>query len=111
MGIAYNTSGILPNRTPFAWGENTYGQIGNGETADQSSPVIVMGNHTFTSISAGDLHSGGLKSDGSAWCWGYNGYGGLGDNTRSQRSSPVAVVGGHVFTEINLGYYNYSLAL
>ena len=40
-------------------------------------------------ISAGNLHTVALKSDGTLWAWGYNGYGQLGDGTTAPRSVPT----------------------
>lgn len=69
--------------TARGWGRNDNGQVGNGTTTDQCSPVTVvdsMGNAVtgFTSVSGGGLHSLGLKSDGTVWSWGNNVFGQLG---------------------------------
>ena len=89
----------------WAWGSGTYYQIGDNAQAHRTSPVAVVGNHSFIQVGVGHRHSGGLKADGSIWAWGYNDYGQLGLNNRSHRSSPTAIVGSHSFVELRFGLY------
>ena len=70
--IALDVSGA-----PYAWGFNTYGQLGT---------------RYWSAIGAGDLQSALLDNDGKLWTWGNNLYGNLGDGTTTTRSSPVTVV-------------------
>jgi alpha-tubulin suppressor-like RCC1 family protein len=97
--------------TAWAWGHNTYGQLGDNTTASKSSPVSVLGGNSYTQIAAGYYYSLAIRgSDGSAWAWGDNNYGQLGDNTTASKSSPVSVLGGNSYIQIAAGYY-YSLAI
>jgi RHS repeat-associated protein len=79
--------------TVWAWGRNTYGQLGDGTTADRTTPVQVSGLTDLVGVAAGDAHSLALKFDGSVWAWGRNPEGRLGDGTTTQRSTPVRVLG------------------
>ncbi len=81
--------------TVWAWGNNTYGQLGNGTTTSSSMPVQVVGLNGVTSIaaSAGSDHSVAVKSDGTVWAWGNNTFGQLGNGTRISSTVPVQVVG------------------
>jgi alpha-tubulin suppressor-like RCC1 family protein len=57
--------------------------------------VAVVGGKKFTQLKAGDGHTCGRESSGSAWCWGANGSGQLGNGTTSAGSAfPVSVNGG-----------------
>jgi len=79
----------------YAWGLNTYGQLGNNSTISRSSPVSVVGGFTdWCQVSVGRLHNLGVRSNGTVWAWGFNAQGHLGDNCTFSRSSPVSVVGG-----------------
>ncbi len=81
----------------WAWGYNSYGQIGDNSNSltDRSSPVSVVGGFTdWCQASAGRHHSVAVRSLGSSWAWGRNQFGQLGDNTTTNQSSPVSVVGG-----------------
>ncbi|NIL44250.1 cell wall anchor protein, partial [Salinispora arenicola] len=79
--------------TVLAWGRNFFGQLGDGTTADSSTPVAVSlpSGITVTAITAGDDHSLGLTSAGTVLAWGRNFFGQLGDGTTADSSTPVAV--------------------
>jgi len=89
----------------WAWGTGTNGQLGQNTSAvNRSSPVSVIGNHSFIQLSAGNAHSIGLKSDGTAWAWGAGTTGELGEGSVTvDRSSPISVVGAHSFIQIWAG--------
>jgi alpha-tubulin suppressor-like RCC1 family protein len=92
---AGHSLGVRQNGTAWAWGCNTNGRLGNGFTGEQSSPVSVVGGFTdWCQVSAGCLHSLGVRQNGTAWAWGDGLSGRLGDNTTTNRCSPVSVVGG-----------------
>jgi len=82
---------------PVAWGYNTSGELGNGNTTDSSVPISVtlastpLANRSLLALTAGYQHSLALCSDGTMASWGYNLYGQLGNNTTTNGSLPVAV--------------------
>ena len=109
MPFATHALVLKNNGEAWGWGSNSdtgnpNGQIGDNSTTDRSSPVSVVGNHSFSLISGGHIHSLALKSVGTAWGWGDNAPNGqIGDNTTTNRSSPVAVVGNHKFVDVAAG--------
>jgi alpha-tubulin suppressor-like RCC1 family protein len=83
----------LTNGTLWCWGYNASGEVGNGSTTNQVSPVQIGGD-TWKSVEAGTYHTCGIRSDDSLWCWGYNASGQVGDGTGLDRWSPVSVAAG-----------------
>ena len=96
--------------TVWAWGDNFYGQLGDGTTEQRHSPVQVSDLDGVAAIVAGGAHSLALKSGGTVWAWGDNWNGALGDGTTDERRSPVQVSNLTAVTTIAAGGY-HSLAL
>jgi alpha-tubulin suppressor-like RCC1 family protein len=77
----------------YSFGQNTFGQMGDGTLISKSSPVLVIGSHNFKSFSMGDAHTIAIDQSGAAWAWGWNNNGQLGVGNTSTQSSPVLVLG------------------
>jgi alpha-tubulin suppressor-like RCC1 family protein len=81
----------------WCWGTNQLGEVGDGGSTvfatnhDYPTPTKVVGGHTFSSLSVGQVIACGITTGGETWCWGGNFYGGLGDGTTVNRSTPVRV--------------------
>lgn len=81
------------------WGDNYYGQLGDGTMTNRTTPVNVSGlGSGVSAIAAGGSQASGshtcaLSSDGGVKCWGRNTYGQLGDGTTTDRTAPVNVSG------------------
>jgi len=93
---------------------NKYGRLGDGTTSDKSIPTAVAGGGSWMQISAGRLHTCGIKVDGSAWCWGSNQNGALGDgrgddyeslDSTTYSTTPQLVSGGLSWLQIDAGPY------
>jgi alpha-tubulin suppressor-like RCC1 family protein len=81
-----DTYTIRSDGTLWAWGSNTYGQIGDGTTSTRSTPVQVGSGTTWTAVAAGSYNVLALQSDGSLWAWGRNNHGQLGINSTTTAS-------------------------
>ncbi len=102
----------------WAWGSNSYGQLGlpAGAPAQSLTPVEITAPPNLVRIRACHFHNVALDAAATVWAWGANFYGQLGDGTTVDRPSPgpvllapaqsvtcgashnAAVVGGQVYT-------------
>ena len=95
-GVSFSLA-LTADGKVYAWGDNYYGQLGNGTNTRSSIPVEVgassrMANKKIVAIAAGGFHSLALASDGSLFAWGDNEYGQLGANSSAfSVNSPVLV--------------------
>jgi alpha-tubulin suppressor-like RCC1 family protein len=77
----------------WAWGNNKYGQLGDGSTADRSRPDRVLGLDNVRAIAAGWYHNLALRTDGTVWAWGFNGTYQLGSGAETFQASAARVEG------------------
>jgi alpha-tubulin suppressor-like RCC1 family protein len=93
VGVSPATATVAAGPSAVAWGNNTFGQLGNGTTNQSPTPVLVSGLSGATAIASGGYHSLALRSDGTVWAWGANGHGQLGNGTTINSSTPVQANG------------------
>jgi alpha-tubulin suppressor-like RCC1 family protein len=79
------------NGTVWAWGDNSFGQLGTGSTVPMYRPTPVRLRGRVTSITAGANAAYALAPDGTIWSWGYGGYGQLGNGSTQSSSRPVTI--------------------
>ena len=63
----------------YCWGENSYGQLGDGSTRSSSIPIPIRSERRFDSVSIGISGACGLTVNGEVLCWGRNDLGLIGD--------------------------------
>lgn len=89
-----STLALRSDGTVWAWGENGYGELGNGSTTYSIYAVQVHNLSNITAIAAGGYFGMALKNDGTFYTWGQNNYGQLGiDPQTSYRSEPAPLSG------------------
>jgi alpha-tubulin suppressor-like RCC1 family protein len=88
-----HTCAITTTGLAYCWGMGTSGRLGNGMTAQKTSPTLVtMPSETaFAAVSVGYAHSCAISTAGVAYCWGGGNQGQLGDGTTTDRTSPTLV--------------------
>ena len=114
-GNRYYALALRENGTVWAWGDNSYGQLGigvKGNPTDSSktsclTPMqVVTGEQDSSStylediiqISAGPTFAMALDKKGNVYTWGLNNVGQLGNNTNTNSNAPVRVSGGLAYT-------------
>ena len=96
----FHTLALKSDGTVWSWGDESYGELGQGFNSQSQFPVQVCevystGCDTPLSnvihIAAGSYHSFAVKSDGTVWAWGDNISWELGIGTTSSIGTPTQV--------------------
>ncbi|MBU6227748.1 MAG: hypothetical protein KGQ43_09195, partial [Acidobacteria bacterium] len=105
--------------TLYCWGDNQYGQLGDGTANNSNLPVAVSSGGGFTNTSvkaviAGDNHTCAIQTVSSVdrmFCWGRNNKGQLGDGTTTNSNVPTALASPFNTAGVqNGGSYQYPVA-
>jgi alpha-tubulin suppressor-like RCC1 family protein len=77
----------------YAWGDNFYGELGNGGTTNSDTPVMVSlpSGVTPQAVAGGGGTGYAIGSDGMLYAWGLNASGQLGNDSTNNSSTPVVV--------------------
>lgn len=94
----------------WAWGDNLFGQLGDGSLTTRLTPVMVGTSKDWVQVAAGEGHTLALRKDGTLWAWGLNSNGQLGDGTQVNRATPVKIGNATSWVMIAAGA-RHSLAL
>lgn len=99
--VAQASSCAAINGVAKCWGDNNFGQLGNGSNVDSRIPVAVTGfpaGSSVKQISLGGQNGGGaygcaVLQTGALYCWGLNTGGQLGNATNTNRNTAGLVSG------------------
>lgn len=101
------TCGVRTDGTLWCWGANSRGQLGIGNTTDQSTPTQVGTATDWVSVTSGDVTTCALTSEHTIWCFGGDDNGVLGDGVMWRDSDvPVEVVGAHDWASVSAGLFD-----
>jgi alpha-tubulin suppressor-like RCC1 family protein len=87
----YHSVALNDDGTAWTWGDNGYGQLGDGTTTTRHAPVQVISLHDVFALAGGGNHTVALAGNGRVWAWGDNSSGQLGDGTFLSRAHPAPV--------------------
>jgi alpha-tubulin suppressor-like RCC1 family protein len=89
-GNVGHTCALTESGTPYCWGWNGNGQLGDGSTTDHLTPQPVAGGLSLTSIALGGSSTCGRLGN-QIWCWGSNLLGQLGNGNQVNSLTPSLV--------------------
>ena len=75
VGTPMTEPGVATTTAVYAWGDNSYFQLGDGTTTSSTNvsaptvPLFIPGN-SVAQVVAGDTDACGRMADGSVYCWG-----------------------------------------
>ena len=107
-----STCGLTVDGEAWCWGDNAFGQLGNGTTESSAVPVRVQSDVPFTSVHTGFFHSCAVAVAGELWCWGEQetDIGAFGARPEGLYTTPVALHPDFRFAGLVTGR-NYSCGL
>lgn len=97
------TLALRDDGTLWAWGINTGGRLGLGDSVSRSTPTRVGGWSDWVSVDLGRDHALGVRADGTLWAWGSNQYGQLGTGTTIGSPTPVKMGFGTTWRSVAAG--------
>ncbi len=94
-----NTCAISKAYDLYCWGDDRFGQLGNGESSESSVlyptyPIDIPNQKNPTQwqdVSVGYYHVCATTIDGQNYCWGYNYDGEVGNNSREEEDIPTDI--------------------
>ena len=91
VSLGYGRSAAITyDGSLYMWGDNEYGQLGDGTQNTHKTPIKIMDN--VSSVSLGDRHSAAITYDGSLFTWGDDVCGQLGNGTGGDEHTPVKIM-------------------
>lgn len=99
-----STCEVRGDATAWCWGDNTFGQLGDGTNVDSVDPAQVGTAEDWASISTSGNHTCAIKQDATLWCWGVNNRGQLGLGGGIQRWNPQQVGQADAWQGVSVGW-------
>jgi len=89
---AIHSCALLETGSVRCWGDNVYGELGNGRSENSSNPVDVQGlADPIVQLEAGGAFTCALSEDGKLYCWGNGSNGLFGDGLAKVYRAPILV--------------------
>lgn len=89
---ASHTCGITSAKVLKCWGDNSMGQLNNGQPIQSYAPLVIDSGTLYQNVSAGAFHTCGITTGGVLKCWGNNSSGQLGSGDLLPPATPLVIV-------------------
>lgn len=92
-----NSSALTTTGRVFTWGDNSFGQLGDGTLEKKSTPIDITAKFDLVSdeivmqVSLGFGHAAAVTTAGRLFTWGRNNYGQLGNGTTVDVNTPTII--------------------
>ena len=96
---------LLVGGSVKCWGNNTYGQLGNGTLLSSATQVQVRGVSGATQISTGIDSACAVVARGAVKCWGANTFSQLGNGSTGNETTAVTVSGLTGVRQLTSGFH------
>ena len=103
MGINH-FCGIKTNDKLYCWGEEEFGQVGNGSNENFIKTPVQIGEDDWILVSCGFNHTCGIKENNKLYCWGKNEQGELGIGDDNNIKNIPVKVGEDDWSIVSCGY-------
>ena len=64
------TAAIRTDNTLWTWGDNLFGQLGDGTQDSRPTPQQILTD--VSAVNLGGYHAAAIRTDGTLWMWGSN---------------------------------------
>jgi len=81
----------IKNNELYTWGNNSFGQLGDGDHRDVHVPQKITDKNDWVQVKAGNSHSLALDSNGDIYAFGNNQYGQLGIGSVNHADIPTKI--------------------
>lgn len=96
MGGNLTTNGSslvkLSDGSYWAWGDDQYGELGDGHTTTKTAPIQFTPPVTYTILAASGGTGYGITAGGAVYAWGLGASGQLGNGTTKNWLTPIEVI-------------------
>lgn len=101
-----HSSAITESGKLYTWGDNDFGQLGDGTTVEKHTPRLIdrFNGEKVIAVSLGVEHSAAITESGKLYTWGYNYYGQLGNGSTDERHIPTCIISGKKVVDVSLGW-------
>lgn len=111
-----HTIGLKTNGTLWAWGQNESGQLGLGDAGEYTNrytPTQIGNGSEWSTVSCGDIHTFGIKTNKTLWGWGDNNADLLGIEKALGNiiDSPTQLGTGSDWSKVSCGNDNYTFGI
>ena len=95
----------------YAWGDNSDGEYGTGNTTSSFVPLLINSNSSFVKFACGNDHTVAINSYGELYSWGSNSAGQLGDGTTNDSLVPVKIGTSTDWVDVQISAGNNNFAI